>query len=184
MIVATADPQPARKSLHNEIAIDGAGNLYISETYSQRIRKITAGTGIINTVAGNGLAGYSGDGGAATSASLYYPEAIAVDSAGNIYIADSNNARVRKVTAGTGVISTIAGTGVFGYSGDQGPATEAQLETLGCCCRCMQGISISATKATIRSGRSLWRRINGADRLCRLTLLQIPEPMMARRWSP
>jgi sugar lactone lactonase YvrE len=109
------------------VAVDSAGNLYIADTYNQRIRKVTASTGIITTVAGNGTGGFSGDEGPATIAELAYPYGVAVDSAGNIYIGDSSNARVRKVTASTGVIATVAGNGNFGYTGDQGPATAAEL---------------------------------------------------------
>ena len=80
---------------------------------------------VITTVAGTGSAGYSGDGAAATAAQLTYPSGVAVDRAGNLYIADSSNQRIRKVTAD--VISTVAGTGNQGYSGDGGAATAAQL---------------------------------------------------------
>ncbi len=107
----------------NGVAVDSAGNLYISDTGNHRIRKVTAGT--ISTVAGNGTQGFSGDGGPATAAQLRYPNGVAVDSAGNLYIADTFNNRIRKVTAGT--ISTVAGIGDAGFSGDGGPATAAQL---------------------------------------------------------
>ena len=108
------------------LALDGAGNLYISNYNQQVIRKVSAATGIITTVAGNGSAGYGGDGAQAGSALLNNPSGIAVDGAGNLYIADKYNARIRKVTAATGVISTLAGNGL-GYSGDGGPAAEAGL---------------------------------------------------------
>jgi trimeric autotransporter adhesin len=108
------------------VAVDGAGNLYIADTYNQRIRKVSP-AGIISTVAGNGAAGYSGDGGPATSAQLYFPEGVAVDGAGNLYIADTNNYRIRKVSP-AGIITTIAGNGTLGYSGDGGLATGAQLD--------------------------------------------------------
>jgi uncharacterized protein (TIGR03437 family) len=98
------------------LAIDAAGNLYISDTFNNAIRMIDAATGIITTVAGNGSAGSAGDGGPATKASLMFPSGIAVDSAGNLYIADVLNNRVRKVSAG--VISTVAGNGDATYSGD------------------------------------------------------------------
>lgn len=109
------------------VALDASGNFYIADTYNSRIRKVDAGTGMISTVAGNGLGGYTGDGGAATAAQLYFPTGVAVDAAGNVYIADQSNGVIRKVNAGTGVISTVAGTGTFGYSGDGAAATAADL---------------------------------------------------------
>jgi sugar lactone lactonase YvrE len=111
----------------NAVAVDTAGNIYIADYYNNRIRKVTASTGDISTAAGNGTAGYSGDGGAATSAELNGPGDVAVDSAGNIYISDLGNNRVRKVTVSTGVISTVAGNGTKGYSGDGGAATSAEI---------------------------------------------------------
>jgi hypothetical protein len=81
------------------VAVDGAGNLYIADGINNRIRKVTAATGIITTVAGNGSASYSGDTGLATSAELSTPSGVAVDSSGNLYIADGINNRIRKVTA-------------------------------------------------------------------------------------
>ncbi len=110
-----------------KVAVDNSGNVYISEA-SCRIRKVVQSTQIITTVAGNGNCGYSGDGGSATSAEIW-GGGIAVDGSGNIYIADGNNARIRKVTISTGIISTIAGNGTSGYSGDGGPATSAELNT-------------------------------------------------------
>lgn len=109
------------------LAVDLAGNLYIADSLNGRIRKVSRATGIITTVAGNGNAGYSGDGGAATSAELYDPYGVTVDSGGNMYICDSLNQRVRKVSAATGIITTVAGTGTLGHSGDAGPATQAEL---------------------------------------------------------
>jgi uncharacterized protein (TIGR03437 family) len=109
------------------MAVDKSGNIYIADQFNNRIRKVTT-AGIISTVAGNGTSGYTGDGGAATSAELNDPESVAVDSAGNLYIADTGNSVVRKVTA-SGTISTIAGnfTDGAGYSGDGAAATSAQL---------------------------------------------------------
>jgi len=105
------------------VAVDGAGNLYIADTLDNRIRKVSGGT--ITTVAGNGGNGFSGDGGPATSAALNDPQGIAVDSAGNLFIADTRNSRIRKVSGGT--ITTVAGNGTGILSGDGGPATSAQL---------------------------------------------------------
>jgi len=110
-----------------EVAVDASGNVYIVDSYNNCIRKVTTGTGIISTIAGNGTAGYAGDGGAATSAELNNPTGVAVDALGNVYIADFNNNRIRMVAAGTGIITTIAGNGTAGYSGDEGAATSAEL---------------------------------------------------------
>ncbi len=109
------------------MTVDGAGNLYMADCINSVVRRVDAITGIITTVAGNGTRGYAGDGGAATSGELSYPSGVAFDGAGNLYIADSGNNRVRMVTATTGIISTVVGTGVAGYSGDGGPATAAEL---------------------------------------------------------
>lgn len=110
------------------IAIDSKNNLYISDTGNNVIRKVTV-TGVITTVAGNGAPGYSGDGGPATSAKLHSPAALALDSANNLYISDENNNRIRAVTADTGIITTVAGNGTLGYSGDGGSATSAELDS-------------------------------------------------------
>jgi sugar lactone lactonase YvrE len=107
------------------VAVDSGGNLYIAAPVANRIRKVTP-SGTISTVAGNGIQGYSGDGGLATSAELYAPWGVAVDSGGNLYIADSGNERIRKV-APSGTISTVAGNGTLDYSGDGGLATSAEL---------------------------------------------------------
>jgi uncharacterized protein (TIGR03437 family) len=105
------------------LALDAANNLYIADFSNNRIRKVSSGT--ITTVAGNGLAGYSGDGGPALNAQLTTPAAVAVDSSGNLYIGDTGNNAVRKVSGGT--ITTVAGNGLAGYSGDNGPATSANV---------------------------------------------------------
>ncbi|MEK4358706.1 S-layer homology domain-containing protein [Paenibacillus sp. FSL M7-1455] len=107
------------------VAVDSGGNLYIADTLNHRVRKVDA-SGNINTVAGNGTAGSSGDGGAAASAQLNKPFGVAVDSGGNLYIADTLNHRVRKVDT-SGNISTVAGNGTAGSSGDGGAAASAQL---------------------------------------------------------
>jgi uncharacterized protein (TIGR03437 family) len=107
------------------IAVDASGNVYVADTQNARVRKVT--NGAINTVAGSGTAGFGGDGGAAASAQLNIPTGLAVDGAGNLYIADFSNNRIRKVTNGT--ITTLAGNGLAGYTGDGGAATNAQLTT-------------------------------------------------------
>jgi uncharacterized protein (TIGR03437 family) len=106
------------------LALDGAGNLYIADTLNNRIRQVTTGSNIY-TVVGSGVAQFSGDQGSPINASINGPQGIAFDSAGAMYIADTGNHRIRKVSAG--VITTIAGTGVAGFSGDGGPAVNAQL---------------------------------------------------------
>jgi sugar lactone lactonase YvrE len=124
------DGGPAPAALLNgpfDIAFDGAGNLYFSDTFNHRIRRVDARTKVITTVAGNGEAGYSGDGGPAVGASLNEPYGIAIDRAGNIFVADRLNRRVRRVDAASGVITTLTGTGEAAYSGDGGPAAKAGL---------------------------------------------------------
>jgi uncharacterized protein (TIGR03437 family) len=118
----------AQLSLPEGLAADASGNLYIADTVNQRVRMVST-AGIITTVAGNGIPGYSGDGGPATSAKLWEPTDVAVDAAGDLFIADESNSRVRKVAAG-GTITTVAGSGSQGYSGDGAGATGAQFNGL------------------------------------------------------
>jgi sugar lactone lactonase YvrE len=120
------DNIPASQALLNsplKILIDGAGNIYIVDYFNQRIRKIDT-NGIITTVAGNGTLGYSGDGKQATSAELSYPESLAMNVAGDLFIADTGNGVIRKVDT-NGIITTFAGNGTFTNSGDGGPAINA-----------------------------------------------------------
>jgi sugar lactone lactonase YvrE len=109
------------------VARDVSGTLFIADTWNHRIRKVEAATGVITTVAGTGESGFAGDGGPAISAQLARPAGAAVDTAGNLFIADQDNHRIRKVEAATGVITTVAGTGESGFAGDGGPAISAQL---------------------------------------------------------
>jgi len=111
----------------NDVAFDSVGNLYVADAPGCRIWRVRADTGLISTVAGTGTGGYNGDGIPATSAKLNWPTGVAVDDAGNVYISDVGNFRIRKVSAATGLISTVAGTGTWGYNGDGIPATSAQL---------------------------------------------------------
>ncbi len=125
------DGGPANNAQLNDpmgVAVDGAGNFYIADTNNFRIRMVSGASKTIGTLAGDGTNAYGGDNGAATSAQIGRPFRIAADSAGNVYIADFDNAVIRKVTASNGIITTIAGTGTAGYSGDGGAATSAQID--------------------------------------------------------
>lgn len=147
----TGDGGPASNAQLNEphdVCMDAAGNLYIADMGNHVIRKVTKATGIINTIAGTGIAGYSGDGGLAVNAELTSPSYMCLDAAGNLYFSDggeptgafppvTGNYTVRKIAAATGKISTVAGTGVSGYTGDGGLATAAELQ-------CPQGICLDA----------------------------------------
>jgi hypothetical protein len=142
------------------LAVDGAGNLFIADSANHRIRKVTP-DGVINTVAGNGSPGFdsSDDGGPATSAQFAGPSGIAVDTAGNLFIVDTGNHRIRKVTP-DGVISTVAGNGNPGFSGDGGPATCAQINDL-------HGVAVDRAGNLFITDGARIRRIDG-DRLLNL----------------
>lgn len=119
----------ARLNFPSDVAIDTAGNLYVTDTGNCRVRKINA-SGIIATIAGSGTCGYDGDSGQAVNAQLSRMYGVAVDSTANrLYIADTGNHVVRAVDLGSGIITTVAGTGTFGYNGDNQAATAAQLDT-------------------------------------------------------
>jgi sugar lactone lactonase YvrE len=125
----SGDGGPAVNAKLNQpdgVVVDGSGTLFIADTGNHRIRKLGT-NGLVSTVAGNGSYGYSSDGIAATNANLYFPMDVAVDVSGNLFIADMNNCRVRKVDT-NGIITTVAGNGSYGYSGDGGPATNASLK--------------------------------------------------------
>ncbi len=111
------------------LAVDSLNNLYLADTHNQRIRKITATTGLITTIAGTGSRGQSGDNTAASTAQLALPHGLTIDPAGNLYLADTANHRIRRIDATTGIITTIAGNGTQGFSGDTGPAIAAHLDS-------------------------------------------------------
>lgn len=111
----------------SSVAADATGNIYIADMFNHRIRRVDYVTGIITTVAGTGVLGYSGDGGPATAARIRYPKGVCVDRLGNILFTDTDNNLVRKINTTTGIITSIAGTGVAGFGGDGGPATLAKL---------------------------------------------------------
>ena len=115
------------------VAVDSAGNVFIADTGNHRVRRVDARTRIITTLAGNGIAGYAGDSGAASGANLNSPSGVAVDAGGNLFIADAGNYRVRRVDARTGVITTVAGNGNDGFIGSQNgvPATSTGMSPVG-----------------------------------------------------
>jgi uncharacterized protein (TIGR03437 family) len=133
-------------------AVDAAGNVYVADLNSNVVRKVSP-SGDVSTAAGTGSAGFSGDGNAAASAQLNAPQAVAVDAAGNLYIADTGNRRIRKVTT-DGRISTIAGNGLPGFSGDGGPATLAQIGAAA-------GVAVdTAGNVYVSDGTSRVRKVN------------------------
>jgi sugar lactone lactonase YvrE len=117
----------AQLNLPTALALDTANNLYLADTGNHRIRRIDASTGIITTIAGTGAQGFSGDAGPAGAATIDSPAGLAIDAANNLYIADTHNHRIRRIDAITGLITTIAGTGTSGFSGDAAMATAAPL---------------------------------------------------------
>ena len=126
----SGDDGPAASATLREpfmCAFDTSGNMFFCEARNHVVRRVDASTGHVTTVAGTGAAGYSGDDGPATDATLNEPYSLEVDAGGNIYVVDRLNAAVRRIDGDTGVITTVAGTGEPGYSGDGGPGDQAQL---------------------------------------------------------
>ncbi len=121
----------AQLSYPADVALDTARNLFIADSKNHVVRRVDAVTGVITTVAGTGQTGFSGDGGPATAAKLKQPVSVTVDPTGAVLIADTMNSRLRRVDPFTGTITTIAGTGQAGFSGDGGAATAAKLSTPG-----------------------------------------------------
>lgn len=111
------------------LALDPAGNLFLADSHNHRILRVDATSGIMTTVAGTGSAGFSGDGAPASSASLALPQGITIDSTGNLLFADAENHRIRRIDGSTGAITTVAGSGVQGFSGDGAPAISATLDS-------------------------------------------------------
>lgn len=125
------------------VVADTSGNLFIADNSNCVVRREVLATKVVSTYAGTlAVCGYTGDGGAATSAEMYYPASVAIDSSGNLYIGDTNNYVVRKVTKSTGKISTIAGNHTYGYTGDGGPATSAEMTYA-------YGIAVNSTGTTV-----------------------------------
>ena len=143
----------ARLSLPRGVAVDADGSLYIADYQNHRIRRVDP-SGIISTVAGTGERGFGGDGGPAAQARLNFPRGVAVDTAGNLYIADYENHRIRRVDP-SGAITTLAGTGERGFAGDGGPAAQARLGYT-------EGITVDAdgNLYIADTGNSRIRRVN------------------------
>jgi sugar lactone lactonase YvrE len=135
------------------VAVDGLGNVFFADRMSQRIRRVDGATRVITTVAGTGEYGFSGDGGLATRASLYYPSDVAVDGLGNLFIADTSNYRVRRVDGSTGTMTTVAGTGEDQNSGDNGPATSAGVGEV-------RGVAVDGQGNLYLSSSNLVRRVD------------------------
>lgn len=150
-----------------DIAVDARGDVYFVDNIFNRVQRVNPQTGIATTIAGTGVRGYSGDGRLAVHASMNNPSGIAVDASGNVYIADENNAVIREVTAVTGIITTIAGTGTPGTRGDGGKATSASLQALA-------SIAVNARGDVYFTDANRVRRIDAATGLITTVAGRIP----------
>ena len=150
-------PSSAQISYPYGVTVDSSGNIFISDSNNSRIRKADLGANTISTVAGTGIWGYNGDGIQANTAWLYYPQQIAIDASGNLFIADYYNQRIRMVEAVSQNIATVAGNGNWGYDGDGGPATSAMLSY-------PRGIALSISGGfyIADSGNRVIRSVDGA----------------------
>ncbi|WP_160115108.1 Ig-like domain repeat protein [Bryocella elongata] len=156
--VYNGDGQPATSSnifLPQGVVTDAAGNIFLSDSTNNRIRRVDATTGIISTVAGTGAPGYTGDGGLATSAEVSQPSGITIDGAGNLYFADTGNSVIRRIDAVTGMISTVVGNATQGYTGNGAAASAAELSL-------PQGVSFDAAGNMYVSdtGNNVVRQVN------------------------
>lgn len=143
----------------SDVAVDRNGNVYIADQLNNRIRKVTASTGQISTIAGTGTLGAGGDGGSALTATLALPVGIAVDAQGVVYVADGfTNNRVRRIDPSNGTISTIAGNGSFANTGDEGPANQAGVNF-------PQAVSIDSNGDLVILTATNIRRVTLADRI-------------------
>ncbi len=140
------------------VVIDSQGDIYIAESAQNEVREVNAITGVITTVAGTGVAGYSGDGGSATAAELNDPTGLAIDGSGDLFIADTGNNVVREVSAATGDITTVAGDGTAGYAGNGGSATGAELNG-------PQGVAVDSmgNLYIADTGNSVIREVSGGN---------------------
>ena len=137
------------------VALDGLGNLFIADTVNCRVRKLVLSTDTITTYAGNGTCGYMGDTGAATAAEVYDPYAVAADSSGNVFIADTYNYVIREVTKSDGKINTIAGNHTAGFTGDGGKALSAEMNEV-------FGVAVDST--AVHGGGKHQHRCRNRDR--------------------
>ena len=137
------------------IAFGPTGNLYIADAQNFRIRRVDASSGVITTIAGTGAQGFGGDGGAATSATFGDVGGMAADAAGNVYVSDTNNNRIRKISAATGVVTTVAGNGTDGFSADGTTAIAAMISR-------PTGVAVNASGAVYFTDANRIRRVNQA----------------------